>query len=37
MELLVATVLLLTIVGVLAQAAGFDSRDADPSRYQPSW
>jgi hypothetical protein len=31
MELLLA-VLLLAILGVMAQAAGTDSRDADPSR-----
>jgi hypothetical protein len=36
MELLIAT-LLLAILGVLAQAAGTDSRDADPRSAQPSW
>ena len=36
MELLIA-VLLLAILGVLAQAAGTDTRDADTRFHQPSW
>jgi hypothetical protein len=36
MELLIAT-LLLAIFGVLAQAAGTDSRDANPRHNQPAW
>jgi hypothetical protein len=36
MELLIAA-LLLAILGVLAQAAGTDSRDADTRHAQPSW
>jgi len=36
MELLIAT-LLLAIIGVLAQTAGTDSRDADPRSAQRSW
>jgi len=36
MELLIAT-LLLALIGVLAQSAGNDSRDADPRCDQPSW
>jgi hypothetical protein len=35
MELLIAS-LLLAIIGVLAQVAGSDSRDADP-RIRPNW
>jgi hypothetical protein len=36
MELLIALVLL-AIIGVLAQAAGTDSRNADPRSNQPAW
>ena len=36
MELLIA-ILLLAIIGVLAQAAGTDSRDANPRYNQPAW
>jgi hypothetical protein len=36
MELLIATLLFATI-GVLAQAAGTDSRDADPRFAPPTW
>jgi hypothetical protein len=36
MELLIAS-LLLALIGVLAQAAGSDSRDADTRHVQPSW
>jgi len=36
MELLIP-ILLMAIIGVLAQAAGTDSRDADPHSYEPSW
>jgi hypothetical protein len=36
MELLLAF-LLLAILGVLAQAAGTDSRDADPRCATPAW
>ena len=36
MELLTA-LLLLALIGVLAQAAGSDSRDADTRYNQPSW
>jgi hypothetical protein len=36
MELLIA-VLLLAIIGVLAQAAGNDSRDADTRSRQLAW
>jgi hypothetical protein len=36
MELLIAA-LLLALIGVLAQAAGTDSRDADPRHTRLSW
>lgn len=36
MELLIA-VLLVAIIGVLAQAAGIDSRDADPRFREATW
>jgi len=36
MELLIA-VLLTAFIGVLAQAAGADSRDADTRFTQPAW
>ena len=36
MELLIA-LLLVTLIGVLAQAAGSDSRDADTRFNQPAW
>jgi hypothetical protein len=36
MELLIAA-LLLSLIGVLAQAAGTDSRDADTRPHQLSW
>jgi len=36
MELLIA-VLLLAFIGVLAQAFGTDSRDADTRFSQPTW
>jgi hypothetical protein len=36
MELLIAF-LLLAIIGVLAQAAGTDSRDADPRSRRLAW
>ena len=36
MELLIA-LFLVAILGVLAQAAGTDSRDADTRHYQPGW
>jgi Tfp pilus assembly protein FimT len=36
MELLIALVLL-AIIGVLAMAAGTDSRDVDTRRAQPGW
>ena len=36
MELLIA-VLLVAIIGVLAQVAGEDSRDADPRYADPAW
>jgi type II secretory pathway component PulJ len=36
MELLIA-ILLLAIIGVLAQAAGTDSRDANPRYNQRAW
>jgi hypothetical protein len=36
MELLIA-LLLVALIGVLAQAAGTDSRDADTRFTQPSW
>jgi hypothetical protein len=36
MELLIAA-LLLAFIGVLAQAAGIDSRDADTRPHQLSW
>ncbi len=36
MELLIAT-LLLALIGVLAQAAATDSRDADTRPHQLSW
>ncbi len=36
MEAILA-VLLLAIIGVLAQAAGTDTRDADPRCSTPTW
>jgi len=36
MELLIP-LLLTAILGVLAQAVGTDSRDADPRHHRPSW
>jgi hypothetical protein len=36
MELLIA-LLLVALIGVLAQAAGTDSRDADTRSYRPAW
>jgi hypothetical protein len=36
MELLIA-VLLVAIIGVLAQVAGADSRDADTRMIDPAW
>jgi hypothetical protein len=36
MELLIA-LLLVALIGVLAQAAGNDSRDADTRFNQPAW
>ena len=36
MELLIAAVLV-ALLGVLAQAAGSDTRDADTRTTQPSW
>jgi hypothetical protein len=36
MELLIA-LLLVALIGVLAQAAGYDSRDADTRYNQPAW
>ena len=36
MELLIP-LLLMAILGVLAQAAGIDSRDADTRDSQPTW
>ncbi len=36
MELLIA-LLLLAIIGVLAQSAGVDSRDADPRPNRAAW
>ncbi len=36
MELLIAVVLV-AIIGVLAQVAGVDTRDANPDRRQPAW
>ncbi len=36
MELFVA-LLLLVVIGVLTQAAGSDSRDADTRYNQPTW
>jgi hypothetical protein len=36
MEALLA-LLLLALIGVLAQTAGTDSRDADTRTYRPSW
>jgi hypothetical protein len=36
MELLIP-LLLTAILGVLAQAVGIDSRDADPHHHRPSW
>ena len=36
MELLIA-LLLVAIIGILAQAVGTDSRDADSRSNQPAW
>jgi hypothetical protein len=36
MELLIA-LLLITILGLLASVAGFDSRDFDPRVQPPTW
>lgn len=36
MELLIA-LLLTALIGVLAQAAGYDSRDADPRFHEAAW
>ena len=36
MELLIAA-LLVAIIGVMAQVAGTDSRDADPRNAHPAW
>jgi hypothetical protein len=36
MELLIA-LLLTALLGVLAQAVGIDSRDADTRSFRPSW
>jgi hypothetical protein len=34
---LVIPLILTAIIGVLAQVAGYDSRDADPRVQRPSW